>query len=383
MFLTSIFRVKQNMALLELKNIVKQFDDYLAVDDLTLNIEQGEFFTLLGPSGCGKTTLLRMIAGFLQPDSGQIILDGKDISLLPPEKRQLHTVFQNYALFPHMTVFDNIAFPLRMAKLPKDEVLQRVQELLDDVKLTRFAKRYPSELSGGQKQRVAIARALINRPKLLLLDEPLSALDAMLREHMQQELVKLQKDVGITFIYVTHDQSEALALSDRIAVLDKGLIQQLGKPVDLYSKPRSYFVADFIGKCNLLKAEVVAVSANDFTLKLLKPEINLVVDKENETDYSLQVGDTGYYALRPEKIKLRKMENITIDESMYKTLGFARNYYYYGQDTLYDISIANETKLEVLTPNNRATLGRFFDEDQQVQVLFDPNQGNFIPDDKE
>ena len=194
------------MALLEIKNVVKRFGDYTAVNNVSLSVEAGEFFTLLGPSGCGKTTLLRMLAGFEQPDAGQILLDGQDMSHVLPEKRPVHTVFQSYALFPHMTVRENIAFPLKMAKWDKAKIDAQVDELLEDVRLTQFGNRYPHEMSGGQRQRVAIARALVDRPRLLLLDEPLSALDAKLREEMQLELIKLQKEVGITFVYVTHDQ---------------------------------------------------------------------------------------------------------------------------------------------------------------------------------
>ena len=210
------------MALLEIRNVVKRFGDFTAVNHVSLSVNAGEFFTLLGPSGCGKTTLLRMLAGFEQPDSGEILLDGKDVSNVPPEKRPVHTVFQSYALFPHMTVRDNIAFPLKMAGWAADRIATQVDELLEDVRLTQFGSRFPHELSGGQRQRVAIARALVDRPRLLLLDEPLSALDAKLREEMQIELINLQREVGITFVYVTHDQGEALALSHRIAVMSAG-----------------------------------------------------------------------------------------------------------------------------------------------------------------
>ena len=212
---------------LEVIDVSRRFGDFVALDQVSLEINAGEFFTLLGPSGCGKTTLLRMIAGFDQPDNGDIRLDGQSLLALPPEKRPIHTVFQSYALFPHMTVAQNIGFPLRMAKLSQKEIDYRVAEVLDDVRLPDKARHYPDELSGGQKQRIAIARALVNRPRLLLLDEPLSALDAKLKEQMQIELINLQKEVGITFVYVTHDQGEALALSHRIAVMNQGQISQV------------------------------------------------------------------------------------------------------------------------------------------------------------
>src|SRR6187399_3320107 len=246
------------MALLEIRNVTRRFGDFSAVDGVSLGIEAGQFFTLLGPSGCGKTTLLRMIAGFDLPDGGSIFLNGEDLSARPPEDRPVRTVFQSYALFPHMTVEGNVAFPLKMAKTPAGQIGAKVAEALADVRLTGFGKRYPHELSGGQKQRVAIARALVTHPTVLLLDEPLAALDAKLREEMQIELINLQKEVGITFVYVTHDQTEALALSHRIAVMNKGKVEQVDEPSKIYGFPRTRFVADFIGHCNLLSGPVIA-----------------------------------------------------------------------------------------------------------------------------
>ena len=241
------------MARLELRNITRRFGDFVAVDDVSLTIESGEFFTLLGPSGCGKTTILRMIAGFDLPDAGQILLDGQDLADTPPEKRSIHTVFQSYALFPHMTVAQNIAFPLKMARRPEAEMRSMLHDALEQVHLTDKANAYPHELSGGQKQRVALARGLVNRPRLLLLDEPLGALDAKLREEMQVELINLQRDVGITFVFVTHAQVEALALSHRIAVMNDGRVMQVDEPSKLYSSPKNRFVADFIGNINQLE----------------------------------------------------------------------------------------------------------------------------------
>ncbi|MDN5882391.1 MAG: ATP-binding cassette domain-containing protein, partial [Nitrosospira sp.] len=245
------------MALLEIRNVTRRFGSYTAVDNVSISIETGEFFTLLGPSGCGKTTLLRMIAGFDLPDSGQILLDGVDMAGTPAEKRPVHTVFQTYALFPHMTVADNIAFPLRMLRKPPQEIRSRVGEALDNVRLSNFGNRFPHELSGGQKQRVAFARGLVNRPQLLLLDEPLGALDAKLREEMQIELINLQKDVGVTFVFVTHAQNEALALSHRIAVMNQGNVEQIGEPSRIYGFPENRFVADFIGKISMMDAQVL------------------------------------------------------------------------------------------------------------------------------
>jgi spermidine/putrescine transport system ATP-binding protein len=245
------------MALLEIRNVIRRFGDLVAVDNVSINIEAGEFFTLLGPSGCGKTTLLRMIAGFDLPDGGQILLDGKDLADTPPEKRPIHTVFQSYALFPHMTVTGNISFPLRMAGKSPDEIAVKVKDVLEQVHLSDKGGSFPHELSGGQKQRVALARGLVNRPRLLMLDEPLGALDAKLREEMQIELISLQRDVGITFVFVTHSQAEALALSHRIAVMNAGRIEQMDEPSKIYSFPANRFVADFIGNINMLQAEVL------------------------------------------------------------------------------------------------------------------------------
>src|SRR5881628_404383 len=224
------------MALLEIKNVTRRFGDFTAVDDVSIAVEAGEFFTLLGPSGCGKTTLLRMIAGFDLPDAGEILLEGADMADTPPEKRPIHTVFQSYALFPHMTVAQNIAFPLRMAGDAPEQISAKVRDALALVHLAK-GQQYPHELSGGQKQRVALARSLVNRPRLLLLDEPLGALDLKLRQGMQVELKRIQGEVGITFVYVTHDQEEALTMSDRIAVFSQGRIEQIGTPVEVYEHP--------------------------------------------------------------------------------------------------------------------------------------------------
>ncbi|MEK9757224.1 MAG: ABC transporter ATP-binding protein, partial [Paracoccaceae bacterium] len=241
------------------KDAVKRYGDFVALKKINLAIEDNEFFTLLGPSGCGKTTLLRMIAGFEDVSEGEIFLFGQEIDRLPPHKRPVNTVFQNYALFPHMNVRENVAFGLEMLGKPKSEALGRADEMLDLVQLTEFAARKPAQLSGGQQQRVALARALAPQPKVLLLDEPLSALDLKLRKAMQLELKQLQRETGITFIFVTHDQEEALTMSDRIAVMSNGELQQLGAARDIYERPRNRFVADFIGDTNLLEVEVTAV----------------------------------------------------------------------------------------------------------------------------
>ncbi|SCG83125.1 spermidine/putrescine transport system ATP-binding protein [Proteiniborus sp. DW1] len=243
--------------IIELKNISKQYDGADVLKDINLYIRRNEFLTLLGPSGCGKTTTLRIIGGFEQPSTGDIIFEGNKINDVPPFKRQINTVFQKYALFPHMNVFENIAFGLKIKKIPKNEIIERVQRILRLVNLSGYEKRDVNSLSGGQQQRIAIARALVNEPKVLLLDEPLGALDLKLRKDMQIELKNMQKRVGITFIYVTHDQEEALTMSDTIIVMDKGRIQQIGTPEDIYNEPKNAFVADFIGESNIIEGTMI------------------------------------------------------------------------------------------------------------------------------
>lgn len=243
--------------IIELKNISKNFEDQQVLKGIDLNIYENEFLTLLGPSGCGKTTLLRIIGGFEEPSNGQLIFDGKDISKVPPYKREVNTVFQKYALFPFLNVADNIAFGLNLKKVDKDVIEKKVSKMLELVGLKGFEKRDVTLLSGGQQQRVAIARALVNEPKVLLLDEPLGALDAKLRKDMQTELKKIQKEVGITFVFVTHDQEEALSMSDTIVVLNDGVIQQIGTPMDIYNEPQNRFVAEFIGESNIIEGNMI------------------------------------------------------------------------------------------------------------------------------
>jgi spermidine/putrescine transport system ATP-binding protein len=361
------------MSILEIQNVTKQFGDHLIVNNISLSIEKGEFFTLLGPSGCGKTTLLRMVAGLIMPDSGKIILEGQDITNMPPEDRPLHTIFQSYALFPHMTVFDNVAFPLKMSNWDKPKIKLQVEELLEDVQLTKFANRYPHELSGGQRQRVAIARSLVDRPKLLLLDEPLSALDANLREHMQIELVKLQEETGITFIYVTHDQQEAMALSSRMAVFNFGEIEQLDLPQVVYTRPKTYFVADFLGKCNLLPAEIL--SKNGHTLRLLVAN-HMEFDTSQDNADEFSVGQKGYYAIRPEKIYANR-QNLE-GEDLFTQDASVKGYYYYGDSTLYEFLINDKIKVQAMLSNSLSQTVKFFAEGQKVAISFDPHVGDFL-----
>ncbi len=249
-------KMKKNI--IELKNISVKFDDDVILDDLSLSIGDGEFVTLLGSSGCGKTTTLRIIAGFLEPDSGEVFFDSKNMSGVPPYKREVNTIFQRYALFPNYNVFENIAYGLRVRHVPEAEIKQKVSEMLTLVNLEGFEKRHISKLSGGQQQRVAIARALVLKPKVLLLDEPLAALDLKLRKDMQNELKNIQKALGITFVFVTHDQEEALSMSDTVVVMNEGKVQQIGSPIDIYNEPKNAFVADFIGESNILDGTMKA-----------------------------------------------------------------------------------------------------------------------------
>jgi len=247
----------------------KRFGDVLALGETDLTVRQGEFFTLLGPSGSGKTTLLRMIAGFERPDGGTIELGGTDVTRIPPFARDVNTVFQDYALFPHMTIAENIEYGMKVRRVPKKQRKERAARVLDMVQLAGFGGRKPAQLSGGQRQRVALARAIVNEPQVLLLDEPLGALDLKLRQHMQRELLRIQREVGITFIYVTHDQEEALTMSDRIAVLSHGKIEQVGDPVEVYERPRTAFVADFIGVSNIIQRDGHAVTIRPEKITLL------------------------------------------------------------------------------------------------------------------
>ena len=280
-------------------HVTKRFGALTAVNDVSFSVNKGEFFSLLGPSGCGKTTLLRMLGGFEKPDSGRIFLEGKDITDLAPNERRVHTVFQNYALFPTMTIWDNIAFSLRLAKLPKKEVEEKVDAILDMIQMSEHAWKYPNQLSGGQKQRVAIARALVDRPKVLLLDEPLAALDLKLRQHMLLELDTIHDQVGITFMYVTHDQGEAMSLSDRIAVINRGTIEQLDGPAKIYEAPSSRFVASFIGDTNFFSGEIVATEGDYCTIRPEGfPDIRAYNDKQ------LKVGQKVDLSVRPEKIRV-------------------------------------------------------------------------------
>jgi spermidine/putrescine transport system ATP-binding protein len=284
---------------ISLEGVKKRFGDVEAVREMTAEIPDGEFFTMLGPSGCGKTTTLRMIAGFETPDDGRILLRGDDVTDVPPNKRNVNMVFQHYALFPHMSIYDNVAFGLKLKKLSKDETKDRVDELLRIVELEGYEKRRPSQLSGGQQQRVALARALVNRPAALLLDEPLGALDVKLRKQLQLELKRIQEELGTTFVYVTHDQEEALTMSDRIAVMNEGLVEQIGAPREIYEHPRTAFVADFIGSLNALDLRIDSVD-DGLAVMRVSDGGRLVVSASGDT----RPGTTVKVAVRPERIRI-------------------------------------------------------------------------------
>ena len=284
------------------ENVTKRFGSFTAVDGVTLEIEHGRVFSLLGPSGCGKTTLLRMAAGFEKPDAGRVLLDGRDITDLPPERRPVNTVFQNYALFPHLTVRENIAFGLKISKHPKEKITSEVERMLTLVDLTDHADKMPAKLSGGQKQRVGIARALANRPRVLLLDEPLAALDLKLRQRLLVELDAIHDEVGITFVYVTHDQGEAMSISDTIAVMNAGRIEQIGKPAEIYETPRTSFVAAFIGDTNFLEGRVIESLGERFSRADIPGLGAVIIDN----DKPVRPGDRIHLSLRPEKLVLSR-----------------------------------------------------------------------------
>ena len=359
------------MALLEIQGVTRRFGDFTAVDGVSLGIEAGEFFTLLGPSGCGKTTLLRMIAGFDLPDAGRIVLDGQDLAERPPERRPVRTVFQSYALFPHMTVEGNVAFPLQMARAAADGIPAKVAAALEDVRLTGFGKRMPHELSGGQRQRVAIARALVTHPAVLLLDEPLAALDAKLREEMQIELINLQREVGITFVYVTHDQTEALALSHRIAVMNRGRVEQLDEPSRIYGAPATRFVADFIGHCNLLSGPVVRRDGSVATLEV--PGIGPVRAATASADASTQ----GTIALRPEKIRIAAKTDGALDNHV---RGRVADLLYMGDVTVYRVETEGGARVEALLANSQTGRAKFFESGDAVELGWAVDAGHYIPE---
>ncbi len=349
-----------NTNIIELKGVSKYYHDHPVLQDIHLEVKNREFLTILGPSGCGKTTLLRLISGFETPSNGSILMDGKDVSNLPPHLRHVNTVFQSYALFPHLNVFDNVAFGLRCKHLPKDEIAHRVIEALRMVKLSHLATRKPHQLSGGQQQRIAIARAVVNQPMVLLLDEPLSSLDYRLRKTMQMELKQLQAQLGITFILVTHDQEEALSTADRVVVMNHGLIEQVGTPREVYEEPRSLHVAQFVGEVNIFKTIVHRVDAEFIEVEIEEKQFKLKNTKNFSTDQTL------YTLLRPEDLEVWGLTEVQDPKNMYSAT--VQQVIYKGSTV--DLILKLKTGTQILST-------QFFNEDDE-KLDFRPGESVWV-----
>lgn len=357
--------------IVDIKGVNKIYGTNHVVKDLNLLVEEGEFLTLLGSSGCGKTTTLRMIAGFEEPTTGSITVEGEPIEDKEPYERNVNTVFQSYALFPHMTIYDNVAYGLRMKKVPKKEIKERVLKMLEMVQLSGFEKRYPSQLSGGQKQRVAIARALINRPKVLLLDEPLGALDLKLRKQMQLELKRLQKKLNITFIYVTHDQEEALTMSDRIAIMHDGVMDQIGSPTEIYERPATKFVATFIGETNVFDGTIRSIEGGKAVIGIENGEVTSSgsVEEGDGKNTGFAVNEFATVSVRPEKMHFspKPVEGFTVP-------AVVRDYIYVGS-VLKCIAVlpnGNEIKMEKLAGEELPPIG------EKVFICWEPEDAVLI-----
>jgi len=337
-----VTEVEKQVPSVALRSVTKRFDEFVAVDDISLVLAQGEFFTLLGPSGCGKTTTLRMIAGFEQPSEGEVQIEGENVAGLPPHKRPTNTVFQSYALFPHLSVEANVAFGLKRKKVSKDEIAERVKAELERVGLSADANRRPSQLSGGMQQRVALARALVNLPKVLLLDEPLGALDLKLRKGLQVELKRIQREVGITFVYVTHDQEEALTMSDRIAVMNRGKVEQVDVPEEIYERPTTTFVAGFIGVSNLMPGSVASPG-----------RVKLDSGPEVAADTGdLRPGEGCAAVVRPEKLRVALAgDAATASNGAPQVEGVVESSVYLGTATQIVVSLGGDVRMTVLVPN--------------------------------
>ena len=350
---------------IELKCLCKQFDGFAAVNDVSLKIYRGELFTILGGSGCGKSTLLRMLAGFEKPSDGRILIDGVDVTETPPYERPVNMMFQSYAVFPHMTVEQNIAYGLKKEKLPREEINQRVSEMLQLVQLSDFAKRKPNQLSGGQSQRVALARALIKRPKVLLLDEPLAALDKKLREQTQFELMNLQDQLGITFVVVTHDQEEAMTLATRIAVMNKGKFVQVGTPSEVYEFPRNHFIADFFGQINVFDATVLASDGEYLNARLDDSDTEIRTRHEQR----LEPGSRCIIGVRPEKLLISteapSREGYTVIRGVVEDLA------YYGNRSLYRVRSQNGHVIQVSAQNYQRSAELVLEWDDEVFLSWD------------
>ncbi len=365
-----VTRADSNSSGVELRNVSKRFGEVLAVDELSLELPGGEFFTLLGPSGCGKTTTLRMIAGFEQPNGGEIRIEGEDVAGLPPYRRPTNTVFQSYALFPHLSVEDNVSFGLKRKKLPRAQIAERVGAELERVGLSAEAKRKPAQLSGGMQQRVALARALVNLPKVLLLDEPLGALDLKLRKGLQVELKRIQREVGITFVYVTHDQEEALTMSDRIAVMNRGRVEQVGVPEDVYERPKTTFVAGFIGVSNLMPA---TVSGPDQVLLEQGPEVS------GDTG-GLSTGEDCFVVVRPEKLRV-ELAGGGGSNGLPRVEGVVESSLYLGTATQIVVGLGDDVRMTVLVPNaSEAERQRLPGGGARVELSWDPEHMHVVRD---
>ncbi len=352
---------KNQQPLVRFEGVTKMYGDYPALDHLDLNIYEREFFALLGPSGCGKTTMLRMLAGFEQPTTGRIFIGGKDITDVPPNKRPVNMMFQSYALFPHMSVEKNIGFGLKQEGKNKDEIADRVNEMLKLVQLEPFAKRKPHQLSGGQRQRVALARSLAKKPKLLLLDEPLGALDKKLRERTQFELMTLQETLGLTFVIVTHDQEEAMTVSSRIAVMDKGVIRQMATPTNIYEAPKSRYVADFIGDVNFIEAKVISTTGLN---AVLQSKTGTELHLESDTQ-EVETGETVWLAIRPEKMEVSKTPP---DPSMNRVQGEVWDIAYTGHYSIYHVHLQDGSTLKAQVANRRRVRNRDITWEDKVWV---------------
>ena len=355
------------------RNVTKKFGDFIAVDDLTLNIYHREFFALLGASGCGKSTLLRMLAGFERPTAGEIILDGQDIAGIPPYKRPVNMMFQSYALFPHMSVESNIGFGLRQDGMPKGEIAARVAQMLKLVKLEQFAKRKPHQLSGGQRQRVALARSLAKRPKVLLLDEPLGALDKKLREETQFELMDLQQELGLTFVVVTHDQEEAMTMADRIAVMSHGKVIQVATPAEIYEAPNSRFVADFIGDVNILDGKVSA--SGNGRIELATNEGFTV---RTAAANAPATGSAAGFAIRPEKLKVTRAA--PVDASVNAAQGEIWDIGYLGDMTVFHVKLDSGKVVKASMLNAQREVEDPVAYDERVWVSFGETAGVVLKD---
>jgi spermidine/putrescine transport system ATP-binding protein len=363
--------MKSSTPSVDLRSVTKRFGDLLAVDHLRLELAGGEFFTLLGPSGCGKTTTLRMIAGFEQPDEGEIRIEGEDVASLPPHKRPTNTVFQSYALFPHLNVRDNVAFGLKRKRVPKGEIARRVDEELKRVGLSVEANRRPAQLSGGQQQRVALARALVNLPKVLLLDEPLGALDLKLRKGLQIELKRIQREVGITFVYVTHDQEEALTMSDRIAVMYRGRIEQVGTPEDVYERPATTFVAGFIGVSNLMPA---SISAPGEVRLDHGPVLRVPTD-------GLVPSEHCHAVVRPEKLRIEALADggAAASNGLPRVKGVVESSIFLGTATQIVVDLGGDVRMTVLVPNSsEAERQRLPGGGARVELSWEPTHMHLV-----